>query len=48
MAFEADGPQYQYRFTLDDQQRAIICWTTMRHCQASRSGCEGVIGGIKV
>jgi hypothetical protein len=29
MALRADGPQHQYRFTLDDQQGSAISRTTL-------------------
>ena len=33
---------------MDDKQGSAICRTTLRHCQTSRRGCEGVIGSNEI
>ena len=48
MAFEADGPQYQYRFTMDDPQGTAIYRTALRDCTPPRRGCKGIIGVFEV
>ena len=48
MALRADGPQHQYRFTMDDQQGAALRGTALRDCTSPRRGCEGIIGIVEM
>ena len=43
-ALGADGQERWNSIHVDDQQGAAISGTTLRDCQASRRGCEGIIG----
>ena len=48
MALRTDGPQHQYRFTMDDQQGTALRGTALRDSTPSRRGCEGIIGVVEV
>ena len=48
MALCADGPQHQYRFTMDDQQGTALRGTALRDSTPPRRGCEGIAGVVKV
>jgi len=48
MALCADGPQHQYRFTMDDQQGTALRGTALRDSTSPRRGCEGIVGVVEI